>query len=171
MLMTLPVEEAASTSILCAFHGNIRLHTEATLQFIDVTDQVRGFLASSGMRHGMVNVQTRHTTAAVLVNENEPLLLEDMRRTLERLAPQAIEYRHDDFSVRTANMTPDENPNGHAHCKSMFLRASETLNVVDGSLQLGRWQRIFFVELDCARERTISLVALGAANSVGTVSL
>jgi thiamine phosphate synthase YjbQ (UPF0047 family) len=66
-----------------------------------------------------------------------PLLLEDMRRTLERLAPREIEYGHNDFSIRTANMQPDETENGHSHCKAMFLRASETLNVTGGVVQLG----------------------------------
>jgi secondary thiamine-phosphate synthase enzyme len=170
MLMTLPEIPAASAGMLYAFHGHVRLQTEAPLQFIDITEQIRGFLAASGIRHGVINVQARHTTAAIVVNEDEPLLLEDMKQTLERLAPRAIEYRHDDFSVRTANLTPDEKPNGHAHCKSMFLRTSETLNVVNAALQLGRWQRVFFVELDCARERTISMVALGAGTGEAAAS-
>jgi thiamine phosphate synthase YjbQ (UPF0047 family) len=43
----------------------------------------------------------------------------------------------------------------------MFLRASETLNIVDGEIELGPWQRIFFIELDRARERTVSVMVLG----------
>ncbi len=58
-------------------------------------------------------------------------------------------------------MTPDEKPNGHAHCKALFLRSSETINIVDGRLQLGRWQRIFLLELDCPRRRTVSVMVMG----------
>jgi len=115
------------------------------------------------VRDGFVNVQTRHTTTAILVSEHEPLLMEDLKRTLERAAPCHVEYRHDDFSVRTVNMCPDEEKNGHAHCKALFLRSSECLNVVEGRVDLGQWQRIFLLELDRARSRTVSVMILGGA--------
>lgn len=118
-------------------------------------------VADSGLRNGIVNVQSRHTTASIIINENEPLLLTDLKRTLERLAPRRHTYRHDDFTVRTVNLEPGEPANGHAHCKGLFLRASESVNVCENTLQLGRWQRIFFVELDRARDRSISLQLLG----------
>jgi secondary thiamine-phosphate synthase enzyme len=162
MLIALPAKQTRPTGAFHTFHDEIRLKSRASLQFIDITDEVRASVASSGIANGFMNVQARHTTSAIVVNEDEPLLLEDMKRTLERFAPRDIPYGHDDFTVRTANLTPDENPNGHAHCKALFLRTSETLNIVNGELQLGRWQRIFFVELDCARERTVSVLALGA---------
>jgi secondary thiamine-phosphate synthase enzyme len=142
-------------------HDLIRLHTQECLQFIDLTDDVIHLIEESGIRSGFVNIQTRHTTTAILVNENEPLLLEDMKRTLERLAPRYELYQHDDFSIRTANMTPDEAPNGHAHCKALFLRTSEILNLADGRLQLGQWQRIFLIELDRARPRAVSVMVFG----------
>ena len=93
--------------------------------------------------------------------KNEPLLLEDMRQTLERLAPRCIDYGHNDFSIRTVNMQPEETENGHSHCKAMFLRTSETLNLTDGVIQLGRWQRVFLLELDGARRRSVSVVVMG----------
>jgi secondary thiamine-phosphate synthase enzyme len=139
----------------------LRVRTTACLEFVDVTEAVHELVAASGVRHGIVNVQVRHTTAAICVNESEPLLLEDLRATLERCAPRGVAYRHDDFEVRTVNLEPGEPPNGHSHCKALFLRASETLNVVDGRLQLGRWQRVFLLELDGGRERSVSLLALG----------
>jgi secondary thiamine-phosphate synthase enzyme len=142
-------------------HRRITLRTRECLQFIDLTGELTSLVAASGVVNGTVNVQSRHTTAAIVVNEDEPLLLEDLKRTLEGLAPRGADYRHDDFSVRTANLTPDEQPNGHAHCKALFLRASETVNVVNGELQLGRWQRVFFVELDCARAREVSVLVMG----------
>ena len=145
-------------------HGVIHVETAACLEFIDLTDRIVNIVESCGIQNGLVNIQTKHTTTAIVVNENEPLLLEDMRRTLERLAPRDIEYRHNDFGVRTANMQPDESENGHSHCKAMFLHASETLNIAGGVIQLGRWQRIFLIELDCARSRTVSLTIIGERN-------
>jgi secondary thiamine-phosphate synthase enzyme len=144
-------------------HHDLEYQTSAPLQFIDLTDEVRAWVAQSGIANGMVNVQTRHTTTAVIINEHEPLLLDDLKELLTRIAPPQAHYRHNDFAIRTANMTPDETPNGHAHCQSLLLSSSATVNVIDGALQLGRWQRIFFIELDHARPRTISLTVMGQA--------
>jgi secondary thiamine-phosphate synthase enzyme len=63
------------------------------------------------------------------------------------------------------NLSPDERSNGHAHCRALLLGVSATLNIVDGRLLLGRWQRVFFVELDGPRERAISAVVLGESRS------
>ena len=158
MLVTFPVRQNWSVEVC---HHTLHLHTDECLQFIDLTDSIRQFVDGSGIVHGLVNVQTRHTTTAIIVNENEPLLLEDMKKTLERLAPRTVSYRHDEFDIRTENLTPDERPNGHAHCKALFLRSSETLNISNGELDLGRWQRVFFLELDGARERSVSISILG----------
>jgi secondary thiamine-phosphate synthase enzyme len=142
-------------------HGVIHIDTAECLEFIDITDLIVELIEGCGIQNGIVNVQTRHTTTAIIINENEPLLLEDMRRTLDRLAPRESEYGHNDFSIRTANMQPDETENGHSHCKAMFLRTSETLNLSDGVVQLGRWQRIFLIELDGARSRNVSVTVMG----------
>ena len=158
MLITFPVRQNRSVEVR---HRTLQLHTEEGLQFIDLTAALRQFVGDSGFVHGLLNVQTQHTTTAIIVNENEPLLLEDLKKSLERLAPSTVSYRHDDFDIRTENLTPDERPNGHAHCKALFLRSSETLNIDNGELDLGRWQRVFFLELDEARERTVSLSILG----------
>jgi secondary thiamine-phosphate synthase enzyme len=142
-------------------HHCVHLQTAGCLEFIDITEAILERVRQSGVRHGLVNVQTKHTTTALLVNEHEPLLLEDIKKILERLAPQDLAYLHNDFRIRTANLAPDEKENGHSHCKALLLRTSETLNLADGALQLGRWQRIFFIELDSARKRTVSIMILG----------
>lgn len=129
--------------------------------FVDITDAVTEAVQRSGVRNGQVLVFSRHTTAAVRVQEAEPLLLQDIIDCLERLIPRDLEYRHNDFRIRTVNMTDDESPNGHAHCRHLFLGASETVPVVDGQLALGRWQRIFLIELDHPRRREVHLQVFG----------
>jgi secondary thiamine-phosphate synthase enzyme len=143
-------------------HEFIRIRTRKTLQFIDLTERIQSIVADSGCHSGFVNIQSLHTTAAIIVNENEPLLIQDMKRMLERHAPRKAKYRHDDFSIRTINMQPGELANGHAHCKALLLSPAQTLNFAHGQLIIGRWQRIFFIELDCARDRTVSVMILGA---------
>ena len=143
-------------------HNELQFTTTHSLEFIDITDRIADCLDQSQIRRGIILIQSMHTTASILVNENEPLLLKDLRRTLENLAPAGFQYEHDRFDIRTVNMTPEERPNGHAHCKSIFLRTSETIGVRNGRLDLGLWQRIFLVELDESRRRSGSLTWIGA---------
>jgi secondary thiamine-phosphate synthase enzyme len=153
-------EEACATLKVCT--DRVHLRTDERLQLIDVTELVRERVRRSGVQHGLVCVQTHHTTTAVLVNENEPLLLEDLKRTLDRLAPRDLLYAHDDLARRPGT-PPDESRNGDAHCKAVLLGASECLAVVGGALSLGRWQSLFLAELDGPRERTFSVVVMGSA--------
>lgn len=137
------------------------IRTERAPQFIDLTDRVQAIVRDSGIQHGQAIVFTRHTTAAIRINENEPELMRDFVAFLERVAPEAHPYYHNDFEVRTVNMTDDECANAHAHCRQLLMAASETIPIVDGDLCLGTWQRIFLVELDHARERSIVVQVLG----------
>ena len=139
----------------------LRVDTETAPQFIDITDWVSQCVAQSEVRNGFAVVYSKHTTAAIKINENEPLLLEDMSRFLERLSPREGCYAHNDFSIRTVNMTPDEAPNGHAHLQHLLLGTSETVPVIDGLMQFGRYQSIFFIELDHPRPREVMVQVVG----------
>lgn len=142
-------------------HERLALATRGSQQFIDITERVVRCVRLSGVGDGTVTAQSMHTTAAMLVNENEPLLLDDLGRVLAGWAPADAPYAHDDFERRTANLTPDERPNGHAHARAMALQASTTLAVIGGEVQLGRWQRIFLVELDGPRSREVVVTTAG----------
>ncbi len=146
-------------------HEHIVLDSTRRFEFIDLTPRIAEIVRRAGLLHGLVSVQTRHTTTAILVNEHEPRLLEDIRERLELWAPESAGYRHDDLRLRTVNLTAEERPNGHAHARAVVLRTSESVHVVDGLLQLGRWQRVFFLELDGARRRTVSVLAVGACRT------
>jgi len=139
----------------------IEIKSKEQFDIVDLTDKIASFTRESEIKNGLVNIQSLHTTAVVLVQENEPLLLEDIKKTLERIAPQDIDYNHDDFDKRTVNMCDDECRNGHSHCKAVCLSTSVTLNLIDNKLQLGIWQRIMFIELDRARPRKIQIQILG----------
>lgn len=130
-------------------------------EFIDITDKVCAFVEQAQVLSGFVVVYSRHTTAAIKINENEPLLLGDMEKFLETMASRDGEYGHNDFSIRTVNMTENECPNGHAHCQHLLLGASESIPIIDGQVQFGRWQRIFLIELDMPRQREILVQVIG----------
>lgn len=140
----------------------LEFETTAAPGFIDITDDIVGIVASSGIKFGQVSVFSQHTTAAIKINENEPLLLRDLARTLRHFAPPNGYYEHNDFSRRTVNMNEDECANGHAHCQHLFLSSSETIPIIDGRLALGAWQRVFLIELDHPRSRRVLVNVMGA---------
>jgi secondary thiamine-phosphate synthase enzyme len=135
--------------------------TKGKFDFRDITNEVETFVKESGIQNGLVNVQSFHTTAAVFINENEPLLIEDIKANLEKLAPSDIAYNHDNFAVRTVNMCEGECDNGQAHVKALYLPSSVTINLLEGKMQFGTWQRIMFVELDRSRPRKVQVVIIG----------
>ena len=139
----------------------LQLESERAPEFIDITQQVQDCVAEAGVTHGFVVVYSKHTTAAIKINENEPLLLQDMERFLERISPRNGNYKHNDFAIRTVNMNEDECPNGHAHCQHLLLGTSETIPIVEGLMQFGQWQSIFLIELDHPRTREVVVQVLG----------
>ena len=155
------METATLAPAAICHHVRIRVTTERPMQFIDLTDRIGAVAAEAGIDAGLVNIQTLHTTTAIVVNEHEPLLLADFESLLARAAPRDAHYRHDDMDVRTVNLAPGERPNGHAHCHALLLGPSVALNFADGRLQLGCWQRVFLAELDGPRVREISVLVLG----------
>jgi len=157
-IMQTPIEERVGMRL---YRTSIRRTASVAPEFIDITDEVLGAVEESTVQEGAVTVFSRHTTAAVVINENEPLLLRDMARFLEGAAPRQADYRHNDFVIRTANMTEDECPNGHSHCQHLFLGTSETVPIADGRPLFGRWQRVFMIELDRPRDREIVIQVQG----------
>ena len=141
--------------------STLTVPTTKAPQFIDITEDVRELVRQSGLRNGLVVIFSRHTTAAIKLNENEPLLLQDMEQFLERVSPRLAEYKHNDFTIRTVNITEDECPNGHAHCQHLVMSSSETVPLVEGELVLGKWQSVFLVELDHPRTREVLVHVLG----------
>ena len=139
----------------------IKLVSQKAPEFIDITDPVQKYVAQSNVKNGFVVIFSTHTTASIKINENEPLLIQDMEQFLERIAPRNGHYKHNDFTIRTVNMNEDECPNGHAHCQHLLLGNSETMPIIDGVLQYGKYQSIFLIELDRPRPREVMVQVLG----------
>lgn len=145
---------------------NHDLVTERTSQLVDVTDEVQDVVERAEIENGMALVYSPHTTCAVVVNERESGFAEDFAELLAEIAPCAEDryYRHDDLDIRTEGIEDDtaDFPNGHSHCRAGLLASSsQAIPVLGGRLALGRWQRIFFCELDRARERKIFVQVIG----------
>ena len=137
--------------------SQIAIQTSGPRHFVDLTDDVQDRIGDSGLRSGLAVVTSLHTTASLLLNEHEPELLKDLDDFLARLAPEGDGYAHN-----AVPCLPGERPNGHAHCQALLLNASITLPFVDSRLALGRYQRLFLVELDCPRPRRVTVTLLGS---------
>jgi len=144
----------------------VRLKSEHPTQFIDLTAWVERAVRRSGVRSGLVQIQVMHTTAAIIVNENEPLLLGDFEALLERLVPANGFFAHDDMSRRGPEVDAEERRNGWGHARALLLGASKVLGIEEGFVALGRWQSILLVELDGPRERSVSIVVMGHGEDV-----
>src|SRR4051812_19957609 len=139
-------------NLMKILNKRIELETKKQFDLIDVTDQVNSVLKESGVQDGQALVYCPHTTAAIRLNHNEPLLIQDIMKMLYRLVPVDVNYAHDVFEIRE-NVSVGERSNGHAHVKSFLLGSSETVPVADGKIALGERQSIFFVEFDGGRQR------------------
>lgn len=138
----------------------IFLQTKKQFELVDITLHVKTKVVESGIQSGFIAIFCPHTTASIRCNQNEPLLMQDIMKTLYRLAPIDQSYAHDLFEVRQ-NVAPNERSNGHAHVKSFLLGSSENFIVEKGELVLGGHQSIFFVELDGGRDRQVYLKIIG----------
>ncbi len=121
----------------------LKLETRSRVEFKDITSLLEKLIQQSGVASGTCVVFAPHTTAAILINENDdPHLQSDFANFLEQLAPRDQNYLHSDG-------------NCDAHLKAAVIGASKTLMIEGGKLLLGRWQGIFFCEFDGPRRREL----------------
>jgi secondary thiamine-phosphate synthase enzyme len=134
-------------------HAIFSIDTKERQQAVDVTDVVRQIVLSSGVREGLCHVMVLHSTAALVVNENDDLnIAADLMQALSRAVPEHAGWRHDQVD-----------DNAHAHIKASLLGPSELLAVQAGDLVLGTWQRLLLVEFDGPRKRQVSVQLLKGA--------
>jgi len=149
------IETKVDKAIFNTNFSVLKVETSGSPKFFDITKQVTDLINSSKISNGIVCVFSQHTTAAVVIQEDEPLLMTDFSSFIERLAPKDAHYSHNDFHVRTVHMHEDECPNGHSHCQNLVLGTSESIPISDSKMVLGKWQRIFIVELDADKASQI----------------
>jgi len=132
------------------FSDEINIKTTRRVELVNITDKVKNLVKSSNIKDGIVNVFTRHTTSAIFINENESRLLGDFEKIIEKLVPMGGSYGHN---------TIDNNAD--SHLRAMIIGGSQSIPLLDGSLDLGTWQSIFFVEFDGPRSRRVRVSILG----------
>ena len=145
---------------MSAYQENINILSKAQIDFVDITDKVKEIVKRSKIKNGIVTVFSKHTTAAIRINQNEKLLLQDITKVLYRIVPIDENYSHDIFELRETKKL-DERSNANAHIKAFLLGASETIPLKSGKMCLQAWQSIFFVEFDGARKREVFVEVIG----------
>ena len=132
----------------------IQIDTAGGVDVVDISGQVRKLLAESNLKEGLATVFVPGSTATVTTIEYEPGLVADLKRALEHIAPQDINYAHNERW---------HDGNGHSHVRAAFLKPSVTIPFSDSTLMLGTWQQLVFIELDVRpRNRTIIVQFIGA---------
>jgi secondary thiamine-phosphate synthase enzyme len=123
----------------------INVRSKSRIEFIDVTEMVQGVVTEAGIKDGICCLYVPHTTAGITINEGaDPSVQRDIQNTLNRLAPQDINYFH-------------REGNADAHIKSTLVGASVNVIIDEGKLLLGTWQSVFFCEFDGPRHRRIAV--------------
>lgn len=128
--------------------NSLKLNTNKNFEIVDITRKINELI---DIDEGIVSIFSKHSTSAIVVNENESGLLKDFEFMLNNLISDKFSYEHD----RIDN-------NARSHLMSFLLSSSETIPVKNGKLDLGTWQSVFFIELDGPRtNRTINLTMVG----------
>ncbi len=114
----------------------------------DITQDVQAVIAKCGIVEGLCNVFVQGTTAALLLNEDDRMLMADIEKMLSALAPEGKLYQHPE--------------NAASHLRSIVLRNSIDVPIAEGKLLLGQWQSIMLWEFDIKeRKRSIIVTIMG----------
>jgi len=120
-------------------NASIKIQTRGRSDIIDITQKVKEKVEESGIREGGVILFIPGSTAALTTIEYERGVINDLRRAIERLAPEGIPYEHDACWG---------DGNGYAHVRAALLGPSLAIPIRGGRLVLGTWQQIILIDFD-----------------------
>ena len=132
------------------YREELAVRTTRRFELVDITRDVEGAVARSGVRDGVAVVFVPHATAAVVLNEHEPRLVEDILEAIVEIAPPDRPWRHNEID-----------DNAHAHIAASIIGPSRVIPVAGGRLERGTWQNIMLVELDGPRTRRVIVTVQG----------
>jgi len=126
-------------------------------ELIRITEEVRKTVQLTGLKNGIVNVFTLHTTTGITINEDDKKLEDDIARFLVKLVPEDDSYAHHRFFRKDGRMAV----NAYSHIRASLLGASVAIPLQDGSLVLGSRQNIYLVDLDGPQTRGLVVQVVG----------
>lgn len=136
------------------FQKEVAVQTRGEGEVVDLTAEVAGAVAESGLMSGLANVFVGGSTAAVTTIEHEPGVLEDLARALDVIAPRDSAYAHD---------RAWGDGNGRSHVRAALVGPSLSVPFRNGRLLLGTWQQVVLLELDVkpSRSRRVTVTVTG----------
>jgi secondary thiamine-phosphate synthase enzyme len=163
---------------MTVYHQSFKIQSDRLPTFHDVTDQVQSVLKDSGIKNGILVVYSQHTTCSILIQEDADdvnywgtkLLLQDLVNVFENIIPTCRtegQYLHPGPKhiemAKSRNELPAWSLNTDAHLRSVIMGRSQSIPIVDGSMELGDFGRIYFADFDQtrARERTVRVQMVG----------
>jgi secondary thiamine-phosphate synthase enzyme len=147
---------AAGSGGFKIFHRVLDWITNDRTQLINVTDRINDIVRKSGIRDGLVHLQSLHTTTAVFINEWQDALLHDVKAFLEEIVARERSWRHNDPEYSDC-----ERQNADSHMRGMLMGQSLILQVRNSAVLLGTWQSIILAEFDGPRSRSMSVQVSG----------
>jgi len=130
----------------------LEFKTKEKIEIVNITHQVEKVVRESGVKEGLVLINSMHITSSVFINDEESGLKEDYKKWLEELAPYDRErYKH--------NLTGEDN--AHAHLKRQIMGREVVVAVSEGRLDLGTWEQIFYGEFDGQRNKRVLVKVMG----------
>lgn len=133
------------------FFRELTLNTKRRREILDITEEVERAVRESGVENGLCVVHSMHSTTAIMINEREEGLMEDIISKINEEYPRDGGWLH--------NRIDD---NADAHLAGAFTGPSTVIPIKEGRLCLGTWQDVFFLELDGPRAgRRIVIEVLG----------
>ncbi len=147
---------AAQSTGFKLFNRVVDWITSDRMQLINITDRINDIVRKSGVRDGIVHLQSLHTTTAVFLNEWQDALIHDVKTFLDDLVRRENYYRHNDPEYSDC-----ERENADSHLRGMVMGQSLCLQVRNSSVLLGTWQSIILAEFDGPRSRSMSVQVSG----------
>jgi len=154
-----PIETGAGASNLGNYKVSNRIIdwiTNDRLQLLNITERINEIVRKSGIRDGLVHLQSLHTTSAVFLNEWQDALLHDVKGFLEQMVDRERYYRHND-----PQHSDCERKNADSHLRGMLMGQTLCLQVRNATVLLGTWQSIIFAEFDGPRSRSLAVQVSG----------
>ena len=130
--------------------------TNERLQLLNITDRINEIVRKSGVKDGLVHLQSLHTTSAVFINEWQDALVHDVKTFFEQVVIGDQYYRHNDPEDSDC-----ERKNADSHMRGMLMGQTLCLQVRNASVLLGTWQSIIFAEFDGPRSRSLAVQVSG----------
>ena len=130
--------------------------TNDRMQLLNITDRMNELVKKSGVRDGMIHLQSLHTTTAVFINEWQDALVHDVKAFFDEVVVRDQYYRHND-----PEFSDCERKNADSHLRGMLMGQTLSLQVRNATVLLGTWQNIMFAEFDGPRSRSLAVQISG----------